>query len=170
MAKSIDLTGKTFGMLTVVSKLPSRVGVRKSVAWRCRCECGNWSPCVVGNNLRSGNTISCGCQSSRLKATNSTHGESNTYWIWMWDNMKKRCYNESNQDYKNYGGRGIEVHAGWANDSCAFISWMKENLGDRPDGHSLDRIDPNKNYEPGNLRWADARTQSQNRRCYNGRN
>jgi len=82
---------------------------------------------------------------------------------WVWSDMKDRCLNPSYHHYHRYGGRGITIHEPWINDSQAFIDWVRTNLGDRPEGMSLDRIDNDGNYEPGNLRWATKRQQSANR-------
>ena len=77
-----------------------------------------------------------------------------------WDNMKQRCYNPKRKEYANYGGRGIEVCESWRN---SFVSFF-EDMGERPDGYTLDRIDVNGNYEPGNCRWVDWKTQATNKR------
>jgi hypothetical protein len=79
-----------------------------------------------------------------------------------WSNIKQRCYNVNNKDYKHYGGRGIKVCDRWLESFENFL----EDMGDRPDGYSLDRIDNNENYEPSNCRWADKETQIKNRRRY----
>lgn len=92
-----------------------------------------------------------------------THGEYNSALFRAWRDAKQRCTNPRNKWYDRYGGRGITMCDEWLNDSAAFIAWMHGNLGARPDGHSLDRIDNDRGYEPGNLRWADAHTQSLNR-------
>ncbi|HEY3953916.1 MAG TPA: hypothetical protein VGM53_11100 [Streptosporangiaceae bacterium] len=89
-----------------------------------------------------------------------------------WANMLQRCQNPKDPGYKYYGGRGIKVYEPWRASPVAFISWVEKNLGPRPDGKtpggrarwSLDRIDNNQGYAPGNLRWADTVTQQQNRR------
>ncbi len=81
-----------------------------------------------------------------------------------WQGMKGRCLNPTDRQYRNYGGRGISVHSDWRDDFPAFRDWVEANLGKRPEGYSLDRIDNDGNYEPGNLRWASARTQAGNRR------
>jgi hypothetical protein len=80
-----------------------------------------------------------------------------------WHLMMARCYNPDSDSFPNYGGRGIQVCADW-HDPKAFCMWIDANLGACPDGWSIDRIDNNGNYEPGNVRWADPLTQSQNRR------
>ena len=78
--------------------------------------------------------------------------------------MIYRCYDETQSQYHNYGARGIEVFSDWRNDSCAFIEWVEENLGTRPEGMTLDRINNDGNYVPGNLRWATAKQQTNNQR------
>ena len=77
----------------------------------------------------------------------------------VWVNMKARCYNDSFVGYHNYGGRGISVCDRWRNNFSAFF----EDMGRKPEWASLDRVDPNGNYEPGNCRWADGVTQGNNR-------
>lgn len=81
-----------------------------------------------------------------------------------WQGMRKRCLNPNNKDFHRYGGRGVLIYEPWRTDLQAFASWIDANLGQRPDGMTLDRIDNDGNYEPGNLRWADAVTQRANQR------
>lgn len=78
--------------------------------------------------------------------------------------MVLRCHDSKNRVYDCYGGRGITVHGPWRQSPQAFVAWVDEHLGQRPDRHSLDRINNDGNYEPGNLRWADYKTQNNNRR------
>lgn len=81
----------------------------------------------------------------------------------IWQGMKQRCHNSSSPKYYRYGARGISVHPPWLDDYPAFETWILENLGPRPEGTSLDRIDNDGNYEPGNLQWASAKDQAYNR-------
>jgi len=96
-------------------------------------------------------------------AANRTHGLGRHPFYNTWHDMMRRCYNPATKHYRNYGGRGIAVSLKW-HDVAAFVSWMEDNLGPRPKGMSLDRIDNDGNYEPGNLRWATKAQQCANRR------
>ena len=92
--------------------------------------------------------------------TRLTHGYTGTRTFKSWDSMKQRCFNPNSKDYASYGGRGVTVCADWINDFPRFLS----DMGERPEGCSLDRIDNNGNYEPSNCRWADAVEQQRNTR------
>lgn len=95
-----------------------------------------------------------------------THGMKHHPLYGTWIAMVNRCTSPTNPGYPNYGGRGITVDAAWVSDPRPFIAWVETNLGARPAGHSLDRIDNERGYEPGNLRWADGSTQNTNRRPF----
>lgn len=157
--KVIDLTGKKFGRLTVIGRSPENAANGRS-RWYCVCECGNEST-VIGQNLRTGNTTSCGCLARRNART---HGCVGTYQYKTWEGIKSRCYNPSFPDYKNYGGRGIKFYYRWKDDPKAFCEWLDRFLGPRPEGHTLDRINNDGDYEPRNLRWASKKQQANNRR------
>lgn len=92
-----------------------------------------------------------------------THGLSLHPLYKTWRGMMQRCYTESHIGYPNYGGRGIAVCDEW-HDVTTFIDWIERNLGQRPAGCTLDRIDNDRGYEPGNLQWSTARDQTLNRR------
>jgi hypothetical protein len=92
------------------------------------------------------------------------HGLSHTKPYYVWQAIKKRCHHPANEDFPLYGARGIELFEPWRNAPAAFIAWIDEHLGPRPDGYSLDRIDNDGHYEPGNLRWATAEQQAHNKR------
>lgn len=142
-----DLSGKVFSRLTVDSFVPGGSQVR----WLCRCSCGN--SCVVfASNLTRGNTKSCGCL--KLK-----HGHSHSPTYSSWSSMMGRCTNPNAPDFGRYGGRGISVCEQW-HSFAGFLS----DMGERPKGCTLDRIDCNGNYEPSNCRWATQSIQSRNRR------
>lgn len=121
----------------------------------CRCDCGAES-LVQRSNMYAGKSTSCGC-GPRGRA--ATHGKSHTPTWRAWASTRNRCENPNNQDFKYYGGRGIRVCERWQ----SFESFIAD-MGDRPPGHTLDRIDPNGHYEPGNCRWATRAQQSRNTR------
>jgi len=98
------------------------------------------------------------------KNPNHRHGSHGTPLYALWLRIKSRCFNAREPGWKNYGGRGIRLASEWTNDFVAFRDWILANLGPCPAASSLDRIDNDGNYEPGNLRWADHSTQMRNTR------
>lgn len=150
--KLIDLSGQRFGRLQAIA-VAERRGAK--VYWRCRCDCGK-SVAVIAAHLRSGHTQSCGCiVQETIRTRRTTHGKSESREYRIWYNMIDRCNNPANNHYHYYGKRGIE---------CRFRDFRHfyETLGDCPPLRSLDRIDNDGHYEPGNVRWATARQQAQN--------
>jgi hypothetical protein len=153
--------GQRFGRLAVVRDLPAETGRRRRA--ECKCDCGT-EKVVNVQCLVSGDTMSCGCLERELtSARRRTHGQSKHPLFSTWRSMLARCENPENSGYRYYGARGITVCAEW-HDARNFTTWIDANLGPRPDGRSLDRIDNNGNYEPGNVRWATASEQQRNTR------
>lgn len=157
MPKRVDLLGFKFGRLTVVRKGPVK-NTRQT--WVCICECGNEKTATNGD-LKKGHVRSCGC----LMIGNPKHGHakgngSPTYRSWR--AMMNRCTNKSVRDYEQYGGRGITICERWTDSFEKFLL----DMGERPDGCSLDRINSNGNYEPLNCRWATPSEQVKNRRPF----
>lgn len=150
--------GERFNSYTVIRQIPPPGRARVE----CLCDCGTVK-IVSLYDLRSGTTKSCGCYArKRMANLNRTHGLSRTHPLFStWSAMKDRCHNTRSPSYPRYGGRGIQVCDEWRKSFVSFIA----HVGDRPEGgYTLDRINNDGNYEPGNVRWATWTQQVANRR------
>ena len=158
--KKIDVIGKRFGRLVVISEAPTRASYNRYFI--CQCDCGNQKEIFYGS-LYKGATQSCGCiwrETVLPMSTRKTHGMTRSREYRSWEAMKSRCSNPKASHYRHYGGRGISVCELWQNSFENFYA----DMGPRPKGKTLERKDVNENYTPKNCEWADYVTQRRNQR------
>ena len=160
----IDLTGKQFGHLTVLYR--DGVIYGRKPAWMCQCDCPDRTlHRVASRDLRSGKTTSCGCVlrawQQRAGEINLTHGMSKTPEYKVWKSMRQRCHRASCKGYENYGGRGIKVCSRWMHSFDNFIADMGRRPGPK---YSIERVNNDGDYEPGNCIWIPLRDQVKNQR------
>jgi hypothetical protein len=155
-------SGDRYGRLIVIKEVESHIQPNGKIRrkFKCLCDCGN-NVTTQLVSLRSNRTKSCGClQKEVAVSSNTTHGMKEIPSYNSWRGMKNRCNNPNSEDYKHYGGRGIIVCDRWLNSFENFL----EDMGSRPYGYSIDRIDVNGNYELSNCKWATSKEQLKNRR------
>lgn len=154
MPPAVEMVGKRFGKLTVISRV--RNDSSGKPRFLCLCDCGNDHE-ASGSHLRRGNVLSCGCHSGwNLRKHNMRY--SREYSIWM--NMKTRCLNPLSSSYKNYGALGIRVCKEWQDSFEVFYS----DMGACPENYSLERKDPCKGYSKNNCCWIPLSDQGKNKR------
>ena len=153
-----DFTGRQFGRLRVLRILPRR---HAGTYWLCLCECGT-EKAVKASHLVDGLILSCGCLKNELLSQRRLkHGMTETREYETWRGIKARCLNPNEPGYRYYGGRGITIHQSWKSSFEQFLA----DVGPRPsEKHTIERLDNNVGYEPGNVIWANRYVQGSNKR------
>lgn len=157
--KPIELTGQRFGRLIVLDRAENdRFGKAR---WRCQCDCGKETT-TRSNTLLKGETLSCGClfQEKRALGSKRSHGQSKTALYSVWSVAKGRCENPTDKNYRYYGGRGITMCDRWRRSFTDF----QADMGPRPEGYTLGRINNDGPYAPENCRWETYKQQARNTR------
>lgn len=156
MPAALDLAGQRFGRLTALEAIFGHGGPR---VWRCVCECGRETR-ARADRLKNGRLRSCGCLiADAARYTWTTHGLYKSRVYQIWEGIKYRCSNPKHPSYRYYGGRGIKVCERW----MSFENFFAD-MGHKPEGRTLDRINVEGDYEPGNCRWSTSAEQARNRR------